>query len=226
MRHVIAALMALAPAVISAQRPGTTPPRPPGAARGVQQNRGAQDTVRTPRDTSGGQRPLVEWPSDDSVAENLLKREGLVGTRYQANEVIFQAQGRAIVLNGDAAVQREQSIIVSDTIIYSDSTKIVLALGDTAILRDPAQGPADVIALGRIAYDIENRRGAVTNVSTSVESGQTWYLSARRSFFQSDTTTRTDSSTAPRTRSRAFARSALRGEIASATARSSATTVP
>ncbi|HEX2778927.1 MAG TPA: putative LPS assembly protein LptD, partial [Gemmatimonadaceae bacterium] len=39
-------------------------------------------------------------------------------------------------------------------------------------------------------------RGAVTNVSTSVESGQTWYLSARRSFFQSDTAARGDTTKA------------------------------
>ena len=183
-RLLATALLALAPALAAAQvRPGTTPPRQPGTAR--QGNRTGQDTIRAPRDTTAG-RQLVEWPADDSVAENLLKREGLVGTRYQADEVVFQAQGRSIVLNGSAAVQREQSIIVSDTIIYSDSTKIVLALGDTAILRDPAQGPADVIALGRIAYDIENRRGVVTNVSTSVESGETWFVNARRSFFQGD----------------------------------------
>ncbi|HEX2779463.1 MAG TPA: hypothetical protein VHM30_08185, partial [Gemmatimonadaceae bacterium] len=60
MRRILTALLlALAPALATAQvRPGTTPPRQP--ARGIQQNRGAQDTVRTPRDTTGGQRPLVE----------------------------------------------------------------------------------------------------------------------------------------------------------------------
>ena len=185
MRTLLVALFVLTPLVVDAQvRPGTTTPRRPGVVRDTSP-RLPNDTLRPGRDTTG-QRPLVQWPSDDSVAENLLQRAGLIGTRYQADEVIFQAQGRAIVLNGNAAVQRDQSIIVSDTIIYSDSTKIVLALGDTAILRDPAQGPADVIALGRIAYDIENRRGAVTNVSTSVESGEIWYLNARRSFFQGD----------------------------------------
>jgi lipopolysaccharide assembly outer membrane protein LptD (OstA) len=144
-----------------------------------------RDSIRAPGD-SAQKKDLVEWLPEDSVMTSLLNRQDATATRYQANEVVFQAQGRGIILNGDAAVQRDQSIIVSDTILYSDSTKIVIALGDTAILRDPAQGPADVVALGRIAYDIQNRRGVVTNVSTSVQTGETWFLNAKRSYFQGD----------------------------------------
>ena len=187
-----ALLLAAAPALAQVRPPAR--PQQRGQPRDTTRRAG-NDSARVGRDTTA-QRVLVRWSDDDSVMKALLARDSMTATRYKADEVLFQAVGRQIILNGDAAVQRNESIIVSDTILYSDSTKIVLALGDTAILRDPSQGPADVIALGRIAYDIENRRGAVTNVSTSVESGQTWYLSARRSFFQSDTATRTDSSTA------------------------------
>ena len=183
----IAALAAAGPATVAAQgRPTTRPPvRQQQPARRDTIPRVPGDSARIGRDTTV-QRELVKWVEEDSVTRALLARDSTTATRYQADEVVFQANGRQIILNGAAAVQRDESIIVSDTILYSDSTKIVLALGDTAILRDPAQGPADVVALGRIAYDIGNRRGVVSNVSTSVESGQTWFLSARRSFFQGD----------------------------------------
>lgn len=158
----------------------------PGQAAAQVRPPPSRPTPTPTRDTVAVQRELVQWAEMDSVMRALLARQDMSATRYQADEVEFVARGRGIILNGNAAVQRDESIIVSDTILYSDSTKIVIALGDTAVLRDPAQGPADVIALGRIAYDIANRRGVVTNVSTSVESGETWYLSAKRSFFQGD----------------------------------------
>lgn len=191
LRLLIIGMVLLAPAVASAQVrvPRPTRVQPRDTLRRVVPR--ADTTVR--RDSMGRvvadttqPRELVTWLPEDSVMASLLDRTDATATRYQANEVVFQAVGRDIILNGDAAVQRDQSIIVSDTILYSDSTKIVIALGDTAILRDPAQGPADVVALGRIAYDIQNRRGVVTNVSTSVETGETWFLNAKRSYFQGD----------------------------------------
>ena len=170
----LAAVLVLLPAL--AQGQGRPPTRLP-AVRGPVRQQPQRDTVpRAPGDTSRAgrdstaKRELVKWAADDSVMAALLHRDSTTATRYQADEVVFQATGRQIILNGNAAVQRDESIIVSDTILYSDSTKVVLALGDTAILRDPALGPADVVALGRIAYDIGNRRGVVQNVSTSVES--------------------------------------------------------
>ncbi|MFL5563294.1 MAG: putative LPS assembly protein LptD [Gemmatimonadaceae bacterium] len=198
MRALAAAAVLLAGISTVGRAQGGVPTRLPTVRGPVRQQPAQRDTVRrAPGDTtragrdSTQQRELVKWAPEDSVTTELLHRDSTTATRYQADSVVFQATGRQIILNGNAAVQRDQSIIVSDTILYSDSTKIVLALGDTAILRDPAQGPADVVALGRIAYDIGNRRGVVQNVSTSVESGQTWFISAKRSFFQGDSTTRT-----------------------------------
>jgi hypothetical protein len=187
---VIGALIG-APSLADAQVRVPSRPRPT-APRDSLRRIGPRADSTSRRDSTGApgdstqKKDLVEWLPEDSVMTLLLGRQDATATRYQANEVVFQAQGRGIVLNGDAAVQRDQSIIVSDTILYSDSTKIVIALGDTAILRDPAQGPADVVALGRIAYDIQNRRGVITNVSTSVETGETWFLNANRSWFQGD----------------------------------------
>ena len=60
----------------------------------------------------------------------------------------------------------------------------MIARGDTVILRDPERGDADVVARGQMAYNVETRRGSVTNISTSVETGQTWYVSGTEAAFQ------------------------------------------
>ena len=77
---------------------------------------------------------------------------------------------------------------MGDSIIYSDSTKIMIARGDTVILRDPQRQAADVVARGEMAYNVELHRGVVTNISTSVESGQTWFVRGKQAAFVSDTT--------------------------------------
>ncbi|MEA2761445.1 MAG: hypothetical protein QOD47_729, partial [Gemmatimonadaceae bacterium] len=87
-----------------------------------------------------------------------------------------------------AGVQRDQTVLVGDSIIYSDSTKIMVARGDTVILRDPTRQAADVIARGRMAYNVALHRGCVTNISTSVEAGQQWFVEGADACFVSDTT--------------------------------------
>ncbi|MEO5580031.1 MAG: putative LPS assembly protein LptD, partial [Gemmatimonadaceae bacterium] len=94
-------------------------------------------------------------------------------------------------LQGDpAAVGRGTTLLVGDTITYNDSTKLVLARGDTLILRDPSQGgaTADVVAIGELRYNIVARRGSVTNISTAIEgTGQTWFVGGMQTSFVLDT---------------------------------------
>ena len=144
-----------------------------GAAAGAQQP--ADTTVR--RDTV--QRQLVEWPEPDSAMAALLARTDLVATRYRGDSVIFDARRRIIELRGNAAVQRGDAILVSDTIIYNDSTQVVFARGDTSVLRDPEQGQDDIVAR-QITYNLLTRRGLVTDVRTVFESGERWYVHAGR----------------------------------------------
>ncbi len=134
-------------------------------------------------------KPLVTWRSDsDSVAQELLKRPGFRVTRYQGNEVIFDAQSKALQIQGlPAAVGREQTIVIGDTVLYDDSTKIVLARGDTVILHDPSQQTSDVVARGGLAYNSATGRGAGTNISTSVVSGERYFLSGGVTGFTRDT---------------------------------------
>jgi lipopolysaccharide assembly outer membrane protein LptD (OstA) len=98
------------------------------------------------------------------------------------------ARARALVLKGKpSAVQRDETMIIGDSIVYSDSTKRVLAMGDTVLLRDPQQPDADdLIARGRIEYDLQSKQGVTGAFSTSVTSGQRLFLSAERGTIISD----------------------------------------
>ena len=145
-----------------------------------------RDTLH--RDTTKT-KPLVTWADSDSVIARLLARPGYHAIRYQGDQVTFDAQRRNLRIVGvPAAVQRVQALVVGDTIIYNDSTRVIVALGDTVILHDPAQQSADVVARGRIVYNVGERRGAVTNISTSVVSGAQYYISGKNAAFVGDTT--------------------------------------
>ncbi len=157
-----------------------------------------RDTVRARPDTtrrdstaadSSKTTDLIKWNPTDSVMEALMKRPGYTATKYQGDQVVFNAQTRTLELKGrKAGITRDQTVLVGDTIIYNDSTKIMIARGDTVILRDPQRQAADVIARGEMAYNVELHRGIVTNISTSVVTGQTWFVSGKQAAFVSDST--------------------------------------
>jgi hypothetical protein len=181
---VIAASFALvAPHGLAAQIRPVTPPR--------------RDTVRARPDTSkrdttaadsSKTKELIQWNPTDSVMDALMTRPGYSATRYQGDVVVFNTKTRTLELKGNkAGVTRDQTVLVGDSIIYNDSTKIMVARGDTVILRDPERQTADVVARGEMAYNVELHRGIVTNISTSVESGETWFVSGKQAAFVSDT---------------------------------------
>jgi hypothetical protein len=132
---------------------------------------------------------LIKWEDPDSVMNDLLNRKGYSVTRYQGKKVVFSAKQRTLYLEGvPAGVGRGETILIGDTITYNDSTKIVLALGDTLVLRDPSRGSSDVVALGQMRYNVESQRGSVRNISTAVESGEKWYVFGAAAGFVNDTT--------------------------------------
>ncbi len=168
LRMLLLALPAVAAAAVGAAGQQTDTVRVPAPGRE------AGDTAAV--DTT--EKPLVQWLEPDSIMSALLARDDYMKTRYQAETVVFDARGNTILLRGDAAVERGSSILVSDTIIYNDSTQIVYANGDTSVLRDPGRGEDDLVA-ARIIYDLQLKRGLVTDVRTSVQSGERWYVHAQ-----------------------------------------------
>jgi hypothetical protein len=139
---------------------------------------------------SARQKELIKWNEPDSVMRVLMTRPGYTATRYQGEVAVFNAQTHTLKLLGKkAGVNRDQTVLVGDTILFNDSTKIVVARGETVILRDPQQQAADVIAHGQMAYNVELHRGVVTNLSTAIEeTGQHWLVRGGVGTFVSDTT--------------------------------------
>ena len=164
-------------------RPVAPPRRDSVRARG--------DTLRRDSSAVDSTRPkdLIKWNEPDSVMRALMNRAGYTATRYQGDEAVFNAQTHTLELKGKkAGVNRDKTVIVGDSIIYNDSTKIMFARGDTVILRDPDQQAADVYARGLMAYNIELHRGVVTNITTEIEqTGQRWIVYGKDATFVSDT---------------------------------------
>lgn len=183
------ALAALALALAAALAPGRAGaqvrPRPAAAdslradsLRRASLRRAAADTLRAavPRDTTAADSALVDWAEPDSVMEALMRREGYGIVRYQAETVRFEAATRVLTLTGDpAAIERDQSVLVADTVVYVDSTQRLFARGDTIVLRDPTQG-SDVVSRGRLEYDIAARSGVIADFRTSVTQNEVWYI--------------------------------------------------
>jgi hypothetical protein len=170
-------------------------------ARGTPQGdtlvrRGARrDSSRSPRDSAAADsapKVLVKWADSDPVIDSLLARTGYNVTRYQGRRVTFDANRKVLTLTRDdssrAAIGRDQTIMVSDTIVYNDSTKIVRARGAENVLRDPARGGDDVVSRGTMYYNTTERRGTVGYVKTTVESGQKYFVDAQSAGFANDST--------------------------------------
>ena len=181
--------------------PAPTPaPAPPVRAPAAPVTRG--DTLRRPltaRDSAmrdsivrdSIKKNLVQWAETDSVIDALLQRPGYSVTRYQGKTVVFEAETRRLTLVRDsaarAAVGRDQTLIVSDTIVYDDSLRIVRARGRENVIRDPARGD-DVLSTGSLSYDLAAGTAQVGAVRTTLTSGQKYYVAAERAAFVNDST--------------------------------------
>ncbi|MEO8194736.1 MAG: putative LPS assembly protein LptD [Gemmatimonadales bacterium] len=162
------------------------PPVRPAAPRTAADSARMRDSTKA---DSTKARELIKWAEEDSTMAALLNKPGYSVTRYQGVKVVFDSKSRTLYLEGEpAGVGRGATVLIGDTITYNDATKIVLARGDTLVLRDPSRGSADILALGQMRYNVESRRGAVTNISTSVESGEKWYVFGAAAAFVNDTT--------------------------------------
>jgi hypothetical protein len=151
--------------------------------------------ARAGRDTSS--REIVQWLEPDSVEAALELREGYRATRYQGANAVFDATTHNLTLQGSgtfrdtiarAAVKRDQTILVGDTIVYDDSLDVITARGDSVTLRDPAHNQDDILSIGYIRYDIATREALTTNVNTVFPAGgNRWFIDAARAAYVGDT---------------------------------------
>ena len=151
--------------------------------------RNAADSARA--DSLHAPRILVVWPDPDSTMGALMGRTGYTITRYQGKNAQLNSGRHELRLSGKAAVERVQTTLVSDTIVYNDSLHIMRAtapMEDTIYLRDPSQGTSDLLAQGRLEYDLRRHFGLVDRLSTSsAQNGQTWYIYGHAAAVRGDT---------------------------------------
>ncbi|HXY32170.1 MAG TPA: putative LPS assembly protein LptD [Gemmatimonadaceae bacterium] len=190
---VAAALLAVATRG-EAQLPGQVQLPNPNAPPTVRDTLGRRPRAPgdTTTDSTRAPKELVKWTEPDSITAALTQRPGYIATRYQGNQATLVAPTRTLTLNGKGAVQREQTILVADTIVYNDSTHFFVARAppeDTIFLRDPSQGTADLLARGYMEYDLRRHHGIVSELSTSSKQvGQSWYIVSHNAAVQGDTT--------------------------------------
>lgn len=183
---VVLGMLLVLGAEVSAQAGGPPVRRDP-PTRGDTQRRGAgADSARADTTT----KELVKWAESDPVIDSLLAKAGYTVTRFQGRRVTFDAARKILTLIRDdsarAAIGRDQVIVVSDTIIYDDSTKVVRARGVENVMRDPGRGGDDVVSRGTMFYNTAERRGTVGYVRTTIESGQKYYVDAQSAGFAND----------------------------------------
>lgn len=162
-------------------RPVTTPPAP----------RTRDDSLKARRDSLKNL-PLVTWEPFDSVALSLVQRKGYQVVRYRADSVNFAATERLISIVGKpgarAAVQREPTVLVADTIAYNDSASTVAARGDSIVMRDASKAE-DIFAQHNMAYDLRTKEGRASEIAgANTSGGQKWYVEAHTGAFAGDTT--------------------------------------
>ncbi len=168
-------LMAAVGPVAVAQQPI---PAPAATRRGPQR----PDTGRlVERDSSGRvkKQELIKWEATDSTMDALLKRPGFSATKYQGDQVTFDATKRDLTLVGKpAGVLRVRALLVGTRVVYNDSTQMIVAKGDTVVLRDPDQSAEDIVVKGGgLRYDIAEARGVATGLETRVDNqGSSWVV--------------------------------------------------
>jgi hypothetical protein len=179
------------PPTTTVVEPIKKPAQPPTQPTGRPSGAGAQPPGKTPADSGVRKEVKLDfaWEPADSAMRALLDREGYRRVQYQGDRVVFDAKTKELILRGKpSAVKRDETMMVGDSIAYNDSTKKVVATGDTVWLRDPSRKEADdFVARGRIDYDLESRSGVTGAFETSVESGQRLYLTAKSGSIFTDT---------------------------------------
>jgi hypothetical protein len=125
----------------------------------------------------------------------LLDKDGYSHTRYQGRQAHLDAQSHELQIEGErginvgrAAVDRDTTLIIGNTIRYNDSTQLVYAKGDTIVLHDPKSNESDVFSYQSLTYDVASHTARVSSLSTDyTQSGQRWFIQAEKAAYVGDT---------------------------------------
>lgn len=128
------------------------------------------------------------------MMQALEARPGYNITKYQGGQAVYHADERQLTLTGPkrgkrAAVNRDQTTVVGDTIVYEDSARVVMARGDTVVVRDPTRNQDDIVSIGRVSYDVRTHEAVTSKVRTVFPSGgNRWIIAADQGAYVGDTT--------------------------------------
>ncbi len=150
-------------------------PAPVGRPTGVR-----RDTLRTPRDSAAARDTSTKsdtlaqahFAEPDSVMKRLMGLQGYSVTRYQGEQVTFDAVTRGLVLETHAMVLRDTTLVKSDTIFYNGSGSTI-RVGSAKGARNVfvAPGNAPLYSSGPATYDLANRRASISEVRTQLDQG-------------------------------------------------------
>jgi Tat protein translocase TatC len=150
------------------------PPRPP-------QKTPAPDSLQRrgqPLDTAAARRlglptaPSRQFPSPDSLIQEMLRRGGFHATRYAGDTLTLLADTKEIVLNGSGLVEREGSTLEADSIRFFQAECRLQAMGEPKLFDQ-----ATVLVGEGMRYNTCERRGIIADAFTSFkQSGVEWFL--------------------------------------------------
>src|SRR6185436_10186855 len=116
--------------------------------------------------------PTRQFPQEDSVLTELLKRTGYKATRYKADSATYYAEDRRIQLQGQALTEQQGVKLEADTVRYQEASCILEAGGEPHLF-DKSQ----VLVGGSISYNTCTRRGVIKNALTSFSAGEAnWFI--------------------------------------------------
>lgn len=139
------------------------------------------DTTRTPTqlDTATAARlglptgPTRQFPTSDSIIDDLLARDGFQAIRYMADSATLFAEQKQIQLRGAALTQRGTSIMEADTTIdYDDDDCLMIARGNPRLFDG-----ASIVVAQQLSYNHCIRRAVIADALTNFQEGSTtWFL--------------------------------------------------
>jgi Tat protein translocase TatC len=117
--------------------------------------------------------PSRQFPTSDSIIDELLKLPRYQSIRYMADSATLMAPEKRIELRGAGLTQRGTSIMEADsTITYDDDDCLMVARGSPRLFDG-----ASVVLSQQISYNHCLRRAVIANALTNFQEGSTtWFL--------------------------------------------------
>lgn len=132
------------------------------------------DSAGTPADSlAAGPQDVRLSAAADSVRQVLQSLPGYIVTEYTGDNANYRTDTGILRLEGDASVNREGTLLTTDTIVYYQRDELIETFGDSAHVMSDQQN----LSGRRLLYDLATRRATALGARTQVSEGSgTWFL--------------------------------------------------